>query len=198
MNEYRTILLERDAILRFYDSEPSSGGSPHECPARVSVLPGVRDLLARFQREGYCLALTSPDDSRRTREQLERAQISSAFDAIAALPLPARPNPKPDILRAALEETGTPPARAIAIGSTPDDIDAARATGVVSIALLSGGFPGFSLRGAIAVYRDPLDLLENFEMSPLSRSSSDPDDARAHSSKLWRSWSDQATRDNSL
>jgi phosphoglycolate phosphatase-like HAD superfamily hydrolase len=178
MNEYRTILLERDAILRIDDPGSSCGGSPGARTASVSLLPGVRDLLARFQREGYCLALTSPDDPGRTREQLEGAQISTAFDAIVALSPDARPKPEPDILRAALEETGTPPARAIAIGSTPDDLGAARAAGVASIALLSGGFPGFSLRGAIAVYRDPLDLLENFEMSPLSRSSSDPDGPR--------------------
>jgi HAD superfamily hydrolase (TIGR01509 family) len=178
MNEYRTILLERDAILRLDDTEPSFDASAHPRQARISVLPGVRDLLARFQREGYCLALTSPDDPSRTREQLERALLSTAFNAIVALSPDARPKPEPDVLRAALEETGTPPARAIAIGSTPDDLGAARAAGIASIALLCGGFPGLSLRGAIAVYRDPLDLLENFEMSPLSRSSFDPDSPR--------------------
>lgn len=140
---------------------------------RVSVLPGARDLLARFGREGYVIVLTSSgdSDSRAMHELLRHVQLANAFDEAMVLPRGARSKPAPDLVLSALERTRTPASQAVVIGDTPHDLAAARAACVPSIGLSSGGWPPFSLSGSVAVYREPVDLLDNFEMSPLSRSS---------------------------
>lgn len=139
----------------------------------LSVLAGGRDLLARIRREGHLLVATSSveDDACVARELLEQAQLLTAFDAVVTLS-PGEPSkPAPDALLAALDRTQTRPSQALVLGDTPYDIAAARAAGLASVALRSGGWPDAALAGAIAVYRDALDLLASFEMSPLSRSS---------------------------
>ena len=61
------------------------------------------------------------------------------------------------------------PDEAVAIGDTPYDIEAAKKIDLATIALLSGGFPEEDLRdaGAIAIFRDPADLLDHYYQSPL-------------------------------
>jgi hypothetical protein len=47
--------------------------------------------------------------------------------------------------------------------------------GIRTVGLLSGGFPEESLReaGAVAVYRDVSDLLDNYDESPLAKGRTD-------------------------
>jgi HAD superfamily hydrolase (TIGR01509 family) len=66
-----------------------------------------------------------------------------------------RSKPDPDILVAALETSGSPPDRAIMIGDTPYDIEAARRTGLATIAFRCGGWDDASLHGSIAIYDHP-------------------------------------------
>ena len=55
------------------------------------------------------------------------------------------------------------------IGDTPYDLEAALRAGIGLIALRCGGWTDDQLRGAIAIYDDPEDLLERFELSPFCR-----------------------------
>lgn len=77
-----------------------------------------------------------------------------------------RSKPEPDILVAALEKSGSPADRAIMIGDTPYDIEAARRTGLASIAFRCGGWADDRLRGSIAIYDDPRELLARLAQSP--------------------------------
>jgi beta-phosphoglucomutase-like phosphatase (HAD superfamily) len=52
----------------------------------------------------------------------------------------------------------------------PYDIEAARKAGLKAIALRCGGFPEETLRGAIATYDDPADLLSRYSDSHLTAS----------------------------
>ena len=61
-----------------------------------------------------------------------------------------RSKPDPDILVAALEKSGSSPHRAIMIGDTPYDIEAARRTGLATIAFRCGGWDDTKLQGSIA------------------------------------------------
>lgn len=139
----------------------------------VSVLPGVRDLLARIRHEGYRVVVTSSSDSDSlcARELVEQSELSVAFDELVVLPRGSRGKPAPDVIRRALEQTRTGAGDAIVLGDTPYDLKAARSAGAACIGFLSGGWPSAALTGAVAVYREPMDLLANFDMSPLSRSS---------------------------
>jgi hypothetical protein len=53
--------------------------------------------------------------------------------------------------------------------NTPYDIQAAGKAGVRVIAVRSGGFSDSGLKGALAIYDDPADLLAHYESSPLVR-----------------------------
>jgi len=72
-----------------------------------------------------------------------------------------RSKPDPDIVVAALKKSGAPAGRAIMIGDTPYDIEAATRAGVATIALRCGGWDDASLQGAAAIYDDPRELLES-------------------------------------
>jgi HAD superfamily hydrolase (TIGR01509 family) len=77
-----------------------------------------------------------------------------------------RSKPDPDIVVEALKKSGASPDRAIMIGDTPYDIEAARDAGVAAIAFRCGGWDDARLQGAIAIYDDPQDLLDRLEQSP--------------------------------
>ena len=76
--------------------------------------------------------------------------------------------PDPDIVQAALQKAGADARDAVMIGDTPYDIEAATRAGVTVIAFRCGGWNDASLRGAIAIYDGPWDLLARLESSPLT------------------------------
>jgi phosphoglycolate phosphatase-like HAD superfamily hydrolase len=77
--------------------------------------------------------------------------------------------PEPDIFAAALERSGLTAERAIVVGDSVWDVEAARRIGLQTVGVLSGGFGEAELRdaGAVAVYHDPQALLDDFDASPL-------------------------------
>ena len=77
-----------------------------------------------------------------------------------------RSKPDPDILVAALEKSGASPHRAIMIGDTPYDIEAASRAGLATIAFRCGGWDDATLQGSIAVYDHPRQLLDRLGQSP--------------------------------
>jgi HAD superfamily hydrolase (TIGR01509 family) len=95
-----------------------------------------------------------------------------------------RSKPDPDILVAALQKSGFTPDRAIMIGDTPYDIEAASRARLATIAFRCGGWDDASLRGAIAIYDHPRQLLDRLAQSPFC----------AKRSK--RLWSDDRRRAN--
>jgi phosphoglycolate phosphatase-like HAD superfamily hydrolase len=90
--------------------------------------------------------------------------VSSAGDA-------KRSKPAPDIFAAALEKVGMRAEQAIALGDTPYDAQSAGKLGIPVIGVTSGGWKRDDLlaAGCVEVWRDPADLLQNFERSALGR-----------------------------
>jgi phosphoglycolate phosphatase-like HAD superfamily hydrolase len=56
------------------------------------------------------------------------------------------------------------------VGDTPYDIEAAGRAGMACIALRSGGWSDDALRGAVAIYDDPADLVAHFDELPFADS----------------------------
>jgi len=77
-----------------------------------------------------------------------------------------RSKPDPDILVAALEKSGVTPDRALMIGDTPYDIEAASRAGLATIAFRCGGWDDAALQGSIAIYDHPRQLLDHLGQSP--------------------------------
>jgi phosphoglycolate phosphatase-like HAD superfamily hydrolase len=138
---------------------------------RVRPFPGVRELFERIGADGKRIALASSAK----KEELERyeriAGIEDMVDAKTSSDDAEKSKPYPDIFEAALDHlAGIRAVDAIAVGDTPYDAQAAGKAGLRTIGLLCGGWPEPELReaGCIAIYRDPSDLLNHYERSPLA------------------------------
>jgi HAD superfamily hydrolase (TIGR01549 family) len=79
--------------------------------------------------------------------------------------------PAPDIVRAALDAVGVAPENAVMLGDTVYDVRAANAAGVACIGLMCGGIGERELQeaGAVAVYGNPSELLQDLEQSPVGK-----------------------------
>jgi HAD superfamily hydrolase (TIGR01509 family) len=132
-------------------------------------VPGARPLLQEVHRRGGLVVLASscgPDDLEVLRKVIDADDVIVAAtcseDAEAT-------KPEPDIFAAALERSGLTAERAIVVGDSVWDVEAARRIGLQTVGVLSGGFGEAELRdaGAVAVYHDPQALLDDFDASPL-------------------------------
>ena len=138
---------------------------------RAKAFPRVRELFERIKRDGKRIAVASSSKKDELGEFLEIAAVADLADVTISADDADRSKPHPDIFEAALRELrGPDPREAIVIGDTPYDAQAASSTGLETIGLLCGGFPEEQLRsaGCIAIYRDPADLLGQYEESPLA------------------------------
>jgi HAD superfamily hydrolase (TIGR01509 family) len=133
--------------------------------------PGVRELFQRIRAQGSRIALASSCKADEIEGYMELAGISDLVDAQTTADDAEHSKPEPDIFLAALERLeGVTPDDAIVVGDSPYDAEAASKAGIKAVGLLSGGFPEVELRqaGCIAIYKDPQDLLLEFENSPLA------------------------------
>ena len=139
--------------------------------AKVRPFPRVRELLERVRSEGKKVALASSGKEDEVAYYQKLAGIEGLVDFQTSADDVAQSKPKADVFIAALRKLGhLAPEEAIAIGDTPYDLEAAKKVNLATIALLCGGFPEDELRdaGAVAIFRDPADLLERYYQSPLA------------------------------
>jgi HAD superfamily hydrolase (TIGR01509 family) len=136
---------------------------------RLTPLPGAADLLRRCRERGLDVVLAS------SASDEELSALKSALDADDVITAATSASdaeagkPAPDILQAALEQSGLDPAKVVFVGDAVWDGYAAQRAGVRFVGLTCGGTPEPELRGAgaLEVWRDPKELLENFERSAL-------------------------------
>ncbi len=131
---------------------------------------GARELVRAVAERGARAVLATsaaPAELAELRKALDLddvvAGITSADDVEAA-------KPEPDLVRAALDVAGTPPERAVMVGDTGWDVEAAHRAGVACVAVTTGGWSEAELHaaGAAAVYRDAAALLADLDQSPLA------------------------------
>jgi phosphoglycolate phosphatase-like HAD superfamily hydrolase len=93
----------------------------------------------------------------------ERAGVADLIPRRTSKDDAARSKPDPDIVNAALRQSGAQADKTVMIGDTPYDIEAARRAGIAAIALRCGGhWSDRELHGAIAIFDDPAALLGNW------------------------------------
>jgi phosphoglycolate phosphatase-like HAD superfamily hydrolase len=130
--------------------------------------PGARTLALRMREDGIRLFVATSASGELLDRLLEIAEVRDLIEQAASKDDADRTKPDPDIVRAALARAGEPPDRVLMIGDTPYDIEAADRAGVRTIALrCGGGWSEQDLAGADAIFDDPLDLLINYDDSPL-------------------------------
>lgn len=131
--------------------------------------PGARALLQRFVAEGLRLVVATSAGGDELHDLLRRAGVDDLIDAAASSSDAKASKPDPDIVQAALRKAGLAPGRAVMLGDTPHDIEAAKRAGVRCVALRCGGaWDDASFADAAAIYDDPADLLRHYDESPFA------------------------------
>ena len=136
---------------------------------RLSAFPRARDLVAAVKARGLTTVTASSAKKDELQGLLRVAGVAALLDAVTSSDDAEESKPDPDILRAALERVRVAPAEAVMLGDTPYDVEAANRSGVEMIALRCGGWRDEDLRGAVAIYDGPWDLLQKLQDSPLGR-----------------------------
>ncbi|MDF2442539.1 MAG: hypothetical protein JWR01_742 [Subtercola sp.] len=131
---------------------------------------GARDLLAACAARGLrvVLATSAPEDElKKLRAALDCEDslyaVTSSEDVETA-------KPEPDLVQVALQKAGVDASRAVMVGDTVWDVEAAARAGVRCIGVRSGGIGAAALRdaGAVAVYDDVAALLAALDESLLA------------------------------
>ena len=135
---------------------------------KLAPIVGARQLVLHLLREGYRFAVATSSGADQLSLLLEAAGVADLCELRTTADDVDAAKPEPDVIRAAIHELGVDCSRAVLIGDTPYDIEAATRAGVETIGFTSGGFSKESLGGAIAVFEGPADLVASWARSPLA------------------------------
>ena len=135
---------------------------------KLKPFPDARELLLRLRDDGYTLAVATSASKDDMDGLLKQAGIRDLIEEKTSSADAEKSKPDPDIVQAALKAAGAPPEQAIMLGDTPYDVQASGRAGVRCVALRCGGWGDADLRGAVAVYDDPADLLARYAESPFA------------------------------
>ena len=124
-------------------------------------------LVAAIKAQGVRVVAASSAKADELTPLLAIAGVDSLMDAATSSDDAEASKPDPDIVEAALRRAGADASQAIMIGDTPYDIEAAQRSGVAVIAFRCGGWADPDLRGAIAIYDGPWDLLARLHESAI-------------------------------
>jgi HAD superfamily hydrolase (TIGR01509 family) len=134
---------------------------------KLEPFPGVRALMEALVARELRLVVATSAKKEEVEPLLKIANISDLIDKKTSSDDAENSKPDPDIVAAAVKRAKVSPKRAVMIGDTPYDIDAARAAGVECIAFRCGGWTDKDLGGAIATYEGAAELLAGLTESPL-------------------------------
>ncbi len=138
---------------------------------RLSAFDRAAELLRRCADLGHKIVLASSASTD------ELAALRNALDADDVIDVATSSSdaesgkPDPDILTAALDQSGLDAKSAVFVGDAVWDAEAAAKSGITFVGLASGGTPAQELResGAVETWRDPGELLTHLDDSVISR-----------------------------
>src|SRR5438552_8694203 len=137
---------------------------------RVRPFPKVRELFRRIRDDGKRIVLASSGKEEDTKYYIEKLlKVDELIDGYTSGDDADRSKPAPDIFTASLEKlVGVVLDDGITVGDTRFDIEAAAKARLKTIALTCGGTTEGVLRAAraVAVYRDPADLVARYDSLP--------------------------------
>ncbi len=130
-------------------------------------LEGSRELIAELGDSGRRVVLASSATEQEVDHYLDVLGARDLVDGWTTAADVERTKPEPDLVEAALDKLGT--RRAVMVGDTPWDVEAARRAGVPTIAVMTGGFSEQELReaGAVAVFDAVVALRAGIAGTPL-------------------------------
>jgi phosphoglycolate phosphatase len=104
---------------------------------RPLLFPGVGEMLAALDGEGYLLAVATGKSRRGLEHALEQTDLGGVFHATRTVD-EAFSKPHPQMLLDILAELGVPPGAAVMIGDTTYDLEMAHSAGTGAVGVCSG------------------------------------------------------------
>jgi HAD superfamily hydrolase (TIGR01509 family) len=135
----------------------------------IRALPGAAQLLRALHARGVAVVLATSSPSEELRVLREVLDADDAIDGQTTADDVEDSKPAPEVFLTAMRTFSIDPSRAVAVGDSVWDIQAARAAGIGCVTVETGGFSQHELgeAGAIRVYRDVKEILDQFFISPL-------------------------------
>ena len=134
---------------------------------RLPALDGARRLLRELAGRGWRIVLATSAGGPELKALRRAIDADDVIAGVASADDVSDGKPAPDPVERALELAEATSSDAVFVGDTVWDMKAASAAGVRAVALLAGGIPRADLEeaGAVAVYRDPAELLSQLDTS---------------------------------
>ena len=107
--------------------------------ARITLFPGIAELLAELRSRGQAMALATGKSLKGVERSVKHFGLEDYFSAVATTDTVARGKPFPDMVEKILAELSVTPERALMVGDTTYDLDMAHAAGAHSLAVSYGG-----------------------------------------------------------
>jgi HAD superfamily hydrolase (TIGR01549 family) len=129
---------------------------------RVQPFPKVRELFQCLRDAGQRMMLATSGKRTDTKHYTKLLEIDDLIEGYTSAEDAEQSKPAPDIFAVALRKLGDVSApEAVVVGDTRFDVEAAAKASLVTIGVLCGGTSEEVLHkaGAIAIYRDPADIL---------------------------------------
>lgn len=138
--------------------------------SEVRPLQGAVELARRLSADGFRLALASSGDPQFAQESIDLLGIGDLVDVLTTSDDVDGSKPEPDLVDLTLERLGEVE-RAVFVGDTPYDVEAARRAGLGCLTVLTGGFGRSELdeAGALVVAESLAELIDVDWPSQLSR-----------------------------
>jgi HAD superfamily hydrolase (TIGR01509 family) len=137
----------------------------------VKPFPKVRELLLHMKQAGIKVSLASSANKKDLEDYKRIADIDDLIEESSSSADASHSKPHPDIFEATLKKLGIDAKKALALGDTPYDAEAAGRANVWTVGVTTGGWSETELlaAGCIEVYRDVEEILENFGDSAFAR-----------------------------
>jgi HAD superfamily hydrolase (TIGR01549 family) len=165
-DEYLPQFLTPDEIERFGKQldDYRSKIFREEYLAKTKPFPKVKELFETIRHDSKKIVLATSGKEEDTEYYIDLLDIGRLVDGFVSGDEARRSKPAPDIFLACIDKFDLNRDETIVLGDTRWDVEAAAKAGLRTIGLTCGGTEENVLRaaGAIAVYRDPADLLVNY------------------------------------
>jgi HAD superfamily hydrolase (TIGR01509 family) len=162
-----------ETILGHPDEDVANAHTDFYGPFLHGLAPfaGAADLLRKSKRAGLGVVLATSASAKEAGHLRAALDADDVIDEITNKDDVEETKPDPDIVQTALHKGGLDPANALFVGDTVWDVEAARRADLDCVAVLTGGIAEHDLRvaGAVAIYRDVQQLLDEFDDSPLGK-----------------------------
>jgi HAD superfamily hydrolase (TIGR01509 family) len=125
----------------------AEGEAYGELIGEVEAMDGATELLRELHEEGAGVVLASSAKAGEVEHYLDLLDARDLVDGWTTAADVERTKPEPDLIEAALKKAGRD-GPAVMVGDSTWDVKAARAAGVPTLAVLTGGFSAAELREA--------------------------------------------------